>query len=48
LCKSQHKNKGNLKEIPGCYTTQHLFKMDTSEGEVNEIADKEFKYPPNG
>jgi hypothetical protein len=48
MCKSQHRNKGNMKKAPGHCKTQQLLKMDSSEGEVNEITDKEFKYPANG
>jgi hypothetical protein len=47
MCKSQHRNKGNITKAPGHYKTQQRLKMDSSEGEVNAITDKEFNYPTN-
>jgi hypothetical protein len=36
-----------MKEAPGHYKTQQFLNMDSSEGEVKEITDKEFKDPAN-
>jgi hypothetical protein len=47
MCKSQHREKGNMREEPGHYKIQQLLNMHSSEGEIKEITDIEFKDPAN-